>query len=158
MCAPSGHVSRRSRGMRMMMRGTLRKHIPSMFHRRLLLLAAAGVVMALILGAQALRLGVGPEHSRRRAAAERALQETHPIPTVRGRILDRYDRPLAVDEPGYEVAVKYAVICGEWAYRRARAAARAQDRERWKELDSLDQQALTDVHLPSYQKQVQEMW
>jgi penicillin-binding protein 2 len=142
----------------MMMRGTLRKHIPSMFHRRLLLLALSALVMAVMLGAQTVRLSVGAEHERRRAAAERALQESHPIPTVRGRILDRYDRPLAVDEPGYEVAVKYSVISGEWAYLRAYDAAEALDRERWKELDPLDRRALIEEHLPFYEKQAQAMW
>ena len=140
------------------MRGTLRKHIPSMFHRRLLLLALSALALSALLAAQAVHLGVGPEHQRRKAAAERALRESHPIPTVRGRILDRYDRPLAVDEPGYEVAVKYTVISGEWAYQQARAAAKAQDPELWKELDTLEQRALIEQFLPTYEHQAQGMW
>ncbi len=140
------------------MRGKLRKHIPSMFHRRLLLLALSVLAVTLILGAQSLRLGIGAEHERRHAAAERALRESHPIPTVRGRVVDRYDRPLAVDEPGYEVAVKYAVISGEWAYQQAESAARKLDSERWKELGTLDRNALIAEHLPIYETQTQEMW
>lgn len=140
------------------MRKTLRRHIPSMFHRRLLLLAASAVVVTFILGAQTVRLSVGVEHARRKAAAERALQESHPIPTVRGKVLDRYDRPLALDEPGYEVAVQYRLISGEWAYQQARAAAEAQDRERWKEIDSAEQNRMIDELLPAFEVQASEMW
>ncbi len=140
------------------MRGKLRKNIPSMFHRRLLLLTLAAFALSMLLAAQAIRLGLGPQHEQRKQAAERALQESHPIPTVRGKILDRYDRPLAVDEPGYEVAVNYAVISGEWAYQQARAAAKAENPERWKELDSLGQRPLIDQHLPTYENQAKEVW
>ncbi len=140
------------------MRSTLRKHIPSMFHRRLLLLALSASVVMLLLGLQTVRLSVGDEHDRRRVAAERALQESHPIPTVRGRILDRYDRPLAIDEPGYEVAVQYRMISGEWAYQQAQAASERQDKERWKELDDNDKKLLIDQELPAYEAQAREMW
>lgn len=140
------------------MRRTLRKHIPSMFHRRLLLLALSAFVVTMILGAQTARLSIGPEHNRRRVAAERALQESHPIPTVRGRILDRYDRPLAIDEPGYEIAVRYRMISGEWAYQQAEAAAKKLAKERWKELDSFDQRKLTNEQLPAFEAQAQEFW
>ena len=140
------------------MRKTLRKYIPSMFHRRLMLLAVSAFAVMMILGAQSVRLSVGAQHERRKLAAERALQTSQPIPTIRGRVLDRYDRPLAVDEPGYEVAVKYNMISGEWAYQQARSAARALDKARWKELDEIDQNALIEQQLPAYQKQAQEMW
>ena len=140
------------------MRGTLRKHIPSMFHRRLMLLALATFALSMLLAGQAVRLGVGSEHERRKQAAERALQESHPIPTIRGKILDRYDRPLAIDEPGYEVAVNYSVISGEWAYQQARDAAQAEDKERWKELDNLDRRDLINQHLPTYEQQARDLW
>ncbi|MEZ6191802.1 MAG: hypothetical protein R3C45_11000 [Phycisphaerales bacterium] len=140
------------------MRSTLRRHIPSMFHRRLLLLAGSAVVVTCILGAQTVRLSVGAEHARRKAAAERALQESHPIPTVRGKVLDRYDRPLALDEPGYEVAVNYRLISGEWAYQQARAAAKESDPDRWKEIDSAEQNRLTDERLPEFEAKAGEMW
>lgn len=140
------------------MRSTLRRHIPSMFHRRLLLLAGSAVLVTFILGAQAVRLSVGAEHARRKAAAERALQESHPIPTVRGKVLDRYDRPLALDEPGYEVAVSYRLISGEWAYQQARAAAKESDPDRWKEIDSAEQNRLTDERLPEFEAKAGEMW
>lgn len=129
-----------------------------MFHRRLLLLAASAVVVTFILGAQTVRLSVGAEHARRKAAAERALQESHPIPTVRGKVLDRYDRPLALDEPGYEVAVSYRLISGEWAYQQARAAAKELDPERWKEIDAAEQNRLTDEQLPAFEAKAAEMW
>ncbi len=140
------------------MRRTLRKHIPSMFHRRLLLLVIAGMFVLMVLGAQSVRLSVGAEHERRRVAAEQALQESHPIPTIRGRILDRYDRPLAIDEPGYEVAVRYRMISGEWVYQQAEAAAKEAAKERWKELDTYDQQQLISEQLPQFEAQAQEFW
>jgi cell division protein FtsI/penicillin-binding protein 2 len=129
-----------------------------MFHRRLLLLAVSAVAVIFILGTQTVRLSVGAEHAQRKAAAERALQESHPIPTVRGRVLDRYDRPLAIDEPGYEVAVRYRMISGEWAYQQARATAREQDPERWKEMDSAEQRRLTDELIPGFEAKAQELW
>lgn len=140
------------------MRSTLRKHIPSMFHRRLLLLALSAAVVTVLLGLQTIRLSVGAEHDRRQIAAERALEESHPIPTVRGRILDRYDRPLAIDEPGYEIAVRYPMISGEWAYKQAANAAERLDKERWKELDTFDKQGLINEHLPTYEAQAQDLW
>ena len=140
------------------MRGTLRKHIPSMFHRRLMLLTLSALALSMLLAGQAVRLGVGSEHERRKQAAERALLESHPIPTIRGKILDRYDRPLAIDEPGYEVAVNYAVISGEWAYQQAREAAKAEDKERWKELNDQDQRTLINQHLPMYEQQARDLW
>ena len=140
------------------MRSSLRKHIPSMFHRRLLMLGAAVLAVTLILGAQSVRLSIGQEHAQRKEAAERALSQSYPIPTVRGRVLDRWDRPLAVDEPGYEIAVRYPVISGEWAYRQAREAARQEDTERWKELSAEQRNVLIERHLPDYDRQVSEMW
>jgi len=123
-----------------------------------MLLTLSAFALSMLLAAQAVRLGVGGEHERRKAAAERALLESHPIPTIRGKILDRYDRPLAVDEPGYEVAVNYAVISGEWAYHQAREAGKAENPERWKELDDIDQRELINKHLPHYEQQVRELW
>jgi len=140
------------------MRKTLRKHIPSMFHRRLLMLVSFVLAISLILGVQSVRLSTGAEHQQRKQAAERALRQSYPIPTVRGKVLDRWDRPLAVDEPGYEIAVQYAVISGEWAYQQAASTARAQDPERWKELSTSQKRDLTVQLQPKFDQQVRGMW
>ncbi len=129
-----------------------------MFHRRLLLLAICGVGVLLVLGMQAARLTLGPEHDERRREAEAALRQQDLIPTIRGRILDRHGRVLAVDDPGWEVAVKYPVITGEWQYEMAVRAARQLHRRDWSELSPLERDAaITEAERP-FADQTEMLW
>lgn len=132
----------------------LRRLIPSMFHRRLLLLGAAGVAGALMLALQTYRLTV-VHGSGFLEIAEQRLVEERWTPTVRGRILDRKGRILASDAPGFDVLVDYSVLSGQWAYNTAtRETARAfgddwdalspESRER--EIESLASEYFEDIN------------
>ena len=139
------------------MRATLRDAIPSMFHRRLLLLAATAVVVAGVLGATAARLTTGQTAIQARTDSERRLQSTQVIATRRGAILDRHGRVLAHDEPGWQVAVHFSVITGEWASDRARADAR-RDRLAWGAMNDEQRELRVRELRAAYQRQVEEMF
>ncbi len=94
----------------------LTKYIPSMFHRRVLLLGVLVIGSFLLL---TLRLGwmtLGENGIRARdEAGKRLVRETW-LPTVRGTIYDRQGRVLAGDRASYDIAVDYRVLAGQWVY------------------------------------------
>ncbi len=136
-----------------------------MFHRRLLLLAGVMLVCMLVLGLKTARLTLGAEHAQRRAQAERALLSQTSAGTIRGTIRDRNGMVLAHDEPGWDIAVGYGVLSGEWAQTQAeRAAIRAlgggeyrKGRGLWRELSPWERDQATLRLLPTYQQQVDQM-
>jgi len=141
------------------MRRRLRQLLPSMFHRRLLLLSAVAAGLGGLLIAQTARLTLGAEHDHRRRIAELALQDTELVPTVRGRILDRHGRVLAEDEPGWAVAVDYRVINGsDWAWRRAYEVAKREAGPKWSDLTAAERSARAARHAPRYFERAQQMW
>lgn len=142
----------------MMIRDLLRHHIPSMFHRRLLLLVMLAGVVAAVLGAQTARLTLGSNHRQSLAAVEGALSERRLIETVRGDVYDRHGRVLARDEPAYDVAVDFRVISGEWAYQRAFEDARRAHFRQWPELSPAEREALVDQRQAAYDRQAERMW
>ena len=114
---------------------TARHSIP-MFHRRLALLSGVMLFVVAVMTVQLVRLSVvqGAEH---RARAERALQRRVLLPTYRGSILDREGRMLAIDRPGYALAIAYDVITGDWVTEQARREARDEaGPTRWRALDA----------------------
>jgi len=108
--------------------------IPTMFHRRLALL---GIVIVLGLGALAARVSYMTlaQGDDARVRAESRLVRWSWLPTVRGRILDRHGRVLAMDRASYDIAIDYGVLSGAWADRRGRLAARRANKDRWDLLD-----------------------
>ena len=137
--------------------GRIRKIIPSMFHRRLVLL---GVAMSLPFVPLAARLGwvTLVNGAEARALAESRLVRETWLPTVRGRILDRHGRVLAMDRPSYDITVSYEVISGEWADREAERFARRVHRDVWATLTGEGRQALVDQYLPGFRAHVEQMW
>ncbi|MCX5661240.1 MAG: hypothetical protein NTW19_16260, partial [Planctomycetota bacterium] len=131
----------------------LRDIVPSMFQRRLLLLLAVVLGIAVILGLKMASLTI-VQGADRRQQAEMALTEGYLIPTVRGQILDRKNRILAQDRPTYDVAVKYRVISGQWPYERARREAFRANRDRWPELDYTEREELIEKHQARFDAQV----
>ena len=94
----------------------LSKYIPSMFHRRVLLLAAMAVAAFLLL---IFRLGwmtLGEQGRQARSDAGRRLVRETWLPTVRGTVFDRKGRVLAGDRASYDIAVDYRVLNGQWVY------------------------------------------
>ena len=142
---------RRNRDMRK------RKLIASMFHRRLVLLFALAVVVMTVLGGQLLRLSV-VEGAERLAQAERRLDLTTYLPTVRGRILDRNGNRLALDRPSYDVAVHYSVITGAWAFEQAKDRAERDSGREWDEMGPEQREAAVFKLLPEYEQIIEEVW
>jgi penicillin-binding protein 2 len=140
------------------MRRFLRRHIPSMFQRRLLLLAGCAVAAMALLGLRTAQLTLGEASAASRRVAEERLKSSEVIPTVRGRILDRHGRVLAEDEPGWDVAVHYSVIDGSWAQLQARSAAARDNRESGGELDDEELKNLRARYQALFEEQVEGLW
>lgn len=136
---------------------SLSRLIPSMFHRRLVLLFCASVGAAGVLGVQTVRLTVS-RGAELRAEAEARLVRRSWVPTTRGRILDRHGRVLAVDRPGYSLRVAYPVLTGEWVREQAAAQAEFENAEAWATLNAEQRGALVRRAEPFFERQVETMW
>lgn len=131
--------------------------IPSMFLRRLMLLGGVFCAVVVVLAGQGYRLTVlqGDRHAE---AAESRLTLEKWTPTVRGRVLDRKDRVLALDKPGFDVMVSYPVISGEWAYEQAWREARKKHRAQWPRMSAAQRDAAAKELLPPYEQKQSEVW
>jgi len=131
--------------------------IPSMFHRRLVLLVALVGVVSVVLVGQLYRVTIvqGDKH---RVAAERVLVDRELLPTYRGRILDRNGLVLAEDHRCYEVMVDYRLITGAWAETQAGAEARREYREIWDELSVSERAEKKAEFLPKYERELDNLW
>jgi penicillin-binding protein 2 len=135
----------------------LRRLVPSMFTRRLLLLAAVAVGVALLLAGKLAWLTL-IEGSVRRQRAEQVLTVASYPRTARGRILDCKGRVLAEDVPSEDLAVNYAVITDEWAYTQARSKAYNANRHRWRQLTPTERQTLIGPYQPAFEDQTEQLW
>lgn len=125
-----------------------------MFHGRLLLLAALGLLGFAALTAQLGRLSF-VQGAQLRQEAERRLERLAFEPTVRGRILDRTGRVLAQDRPSFDVRIDYAVLGGAWAELWAVRFARAAHAETWREIAPEQRDALARSYEPFLQAHVE---
>jgi penicillin-binding protein 2 len=133
------------------------KFIPSMFHRRLLVVLAGMAAITTLLGAQLFRLTVfeGKEHLR---DAESKLSQRTYLPTYRGRILDRSGNILALDRPSYDVAMRYEVMTGRWVESKARLdAQRAVGSDVWREMTADQQRQESDPRRPIWEAKVEQL-
>lgn len=132
----------------------LRQIIPSMFHRRLLLLAVVVVLCMTVLAAKTAHLTTGTQHTQRQEIIRIALERAKPTPTSRGSLRDRKRRLLAEDRPGWEITLSFPALSGHWAYVKARQAAeRSVGKPVWRDLPDNEQEALADEYvLPYLQK------
>jgi penicillin-binding protein 2 len=146
---------------RPILRSAARMHvkslIPSMFHRRLLLLLGVMAGSVLPLGVQLGRLTLVRGDDLRREAEAR-LVRTIQTPSVRGRIVDRKGRVLAEDRPSYDIAVAYPVITGDWVRTRAREAARRAVGTAWAGLGRDGQTGEVARYMPAYQAHLDRAW
>lgn len=135
----------------------LREFLPSMFHRRLALLAGLGAAAWLALGAQMARLTLvrGEEYKRESRAR---LYRSQWIPSSRGAILDRKGRVLAQDRPSYNVVVAYRVITGEWAEDEAKRSARESAGYAWWEMSPEQRARRVALRVPIYQRHLDRAW
>jgi len=135
-----------------------RRFIPSMFHRRLVLLAAGAVGVISVLGARAVHLTL-VQGEASRAEAEERLSARRLLPTYRGSILDRHGRVLARDSACHDLAVPYRVIVGDWAVEQAIARARSEvGAAAWDELGPDEQWGAIAARLPEWEARVRQMW
>ena len=88
------------------------------FHVRLIVLGVLSLLVVTTLVLQMMRLSVAEGASRLARAESRLVRRTFQ-PTVRGPIVDRDGRPLAVERTGWDFCVDYEVITGEWQRRQA---------------------------------------
>jgi penicillin-binding protein 2 len=135
----------------------LKKTIPSMFHRRLLLLIGAVILVMTVLSGKLMWLSV-VQGSELRVTAERQLHRTTWLPTYRGRILDRFGNVLARDRPSYDLSVMFKVIDGTWSLEQARAAAREANESTWGSLGPVARIELCREHLPEQERKVEALW
>ncbi len=139
------------------MRRFLRRISPSMFQRLLLFMASGCAVVTVLLGWRLAHLTVA-EGAMWGQRAELALVRSSAIPTRRGPILDRHGRVLAEDVPSYELAVRYTVISGAWAYDQARTAARTETDGAWESLTPETQADLAREHVQRFDAQAERLW
>lgn len=139
------------------MHAVLARLFPSMFLRRLLLLAGAAVASLGVLGAQLGHLTLSRGAELRRSAEERLIRRQW-TPTVRGSILDRKGRVLAQDRPSYDLAVDYRVITGDWAWDRALVAARRRAGGAWFDMTGDQRAAEIAALLPTYRVHMERAW
>ncbi|BAM02971.1 penicillin-binding transpeptidase domain-containing protein [Phycisphaera mikurensis] len=140
------------------MRSFLRQSVPSMFHRRLLLLGGLAAAVAAVLVVQAARLATGDSHRELLGEAEAAMVRESLIPTVRGRIYDRHGRVLARDEPGWSVALPYPLFTGGWAYEAASRAAEAEAGRAWRSMEEAAREAAIGPRLDGFRRQRDMFW
>ncbi len=142
------------------MREVLRQIVPSMFHRRLLLLGAVVLGLMGLLGVQTARLTTGQQHATRRATVEKALEKPRLTPTVRGAIYDRKGRLLAEDKPGWDIEVSYGVLSGDWAFGQGVEAARRDlGRQAWAALLPAQREAVVaQGYVEPYRLQIEMLW
>ena len=133
------------------------KVIPSMYQRRLLLvMLVMGAVGTLPLWrAGTLTLARGAEL---RDDAEKRLRTETWLETVRGRILDRKGRVLALDRPSFDIAVDYPVITGAWVEQTARERARRLAGYRWSQMSREQRDAATKEQSPLLEAHLERMW
>lgn len=134
------------------------KLIPSMFERRLLLLAVVFAIVTLGLSTQLLRLSVVHGETNLAEAEARMRQKSY-LPQPRAEILDRRGRILARDTASYDVAVEYEVITGDWARQQAEKLARKQiGRAAWSELRPREREIEVRQRLGEFDERTQDLW
>lgn len=131
--------------------------IPSMFHRRLLLIAGGvAIVFSPVVG-QLVRLQTA-QHEKSLKSAEARMVRKVATPTVRGSILDRKGRVLAQDRPAFSVLVEYSVLTGEWVEREAPRAAVKSFGTAWSGLSDEQKRRATEVFQKAYTEHWQRSW
>lgn len=93
----------------------IRTYIPSMFHRRLLLLGTLCIVALLLLSGRLSYMTIVEGAQARTQAEQRLITETW-LPTTRGSIIDRKGRVLAGDRASYDISIDYRILDGHWVY------------------------------------------
>jgi len=99
-----------------------------MFERRLKILLIAPALCAIVILGRLFQLQVVQGRNYVRKVDAALTGPMRYLPALRGRILDRFGRVLAADEPTHDVSVHFGVVSGNEEYRKKLAARlRAQE-------------------------------
>lgn len=128
-----------------------------MFVRRVLLLAVLIAAGFAILGLRVADLTLSKGAELRERAEEKLVTRRWTM-AVRGRILDRKERVLAQDRPGYDAAIDYDVLTGDWARLTANKAARRLLKNDWPDMSREQRRAATERLVPAYQAHLEQSW
>ncbi len=112
-------------------------------------MCAIGLVGLLVFRLWALTVWHGEEL---REEAESRLDRSIWLPTIRGSIIDRKGRVLAMDVPAWDVAIDYAVVNGSWVREHAERDARHSfGRSLWSKLPKSARDAAIESRIPPWQ-------
>ena len=135
----------------------LRQAVPSMFHRRLLLLTCSVLMICGLLFAQLFRLSIVQGDDRLTDAMARLERRTF-LPTYRGRILDRYGRELARDVASYHICVRFSVITELWSQEKAYKKALADYGTDWKAMGPEQRGAAIEYRRGEFDAVIEAFW
>ncbi|MDA0296628.1 MAG: penicillin-binding transpeptidase domain-containing protein [Planctomycetota bacterium] len=127
------------------------------FHIRLVVLVLVFAIIAVALAAQMTRLAIIEGPARLARAEARLIQRSYQ-PTIRGPIVDRVGRPLAVERSSWDFSVDYEVLTGEWQRRQAYRQARRTIGTDWSSLSRSDREAAIEEAIPEWNRRVREVW
>lgn len=131
--------------------------IPSMYQRRLLLVAVTMAAAGLLPVLQVARLTV-VKGEELREDAERRLRTEVFLATERGRILDRKGRVVALDRPSFDIAIDYSVITGDWVRDTAFERARRLAGSSWSSMGRERRQELAAAQEPMLKAHLEQAW
>lgn len=125
------------------------------FQVRLVVLGLLFVVVLAGLGWQLRRLTADDGW---RTSAEAVLSRSDYVPTIRGPILDRTGRVLAVESASMSFESHYETIIGDWAFRQARRDAKRDLGEEWSNVSESERYAEIMARIEPWQEAVDAIW
>ena len=126
------------------------------FQVRLVVVSALFAAVILGLGWQLRRLTADDAW---RSSAEKVLSRSEYVPTIRGSILDRSGRPLAVESASMSFEAHFETITGDWSYRQARRdAKRDLGAEEWSRRSESGRHAEVMARIGPWQQAIDEIW
>ena len=135
-----------------------RTTVSTSFQKRIIGLGLFMVVSMGLLGARLLDLTVERGSIYLDRAESRLARTTH-LPTIRGSILDRKGRPLALERSSWNFAVDFEVITGAWQRRQAIKEARASiGRREWSNLSRSQRENAIAESLLEWNARVGLVW
>src|SRR4030042_5013946 len=103
-----------------------------MYYKRVKIFVALIAILLLVCVLRIIDMQLLPDSSLQDAIAELKQGQSRQLKTVRGKILDRKEQVLAVDEPRFKLSIEYKLCCLlDERVRKARLlkAARAENSE-----------------------------
>lgn len=133
-----------------------------MFERRLKIFLGLLALFAFVLLLRAGQVQIGQHDQWTKAAAE-SMRRTQLIETVRGSILDRTGKVLAVDKPCVDVCVDYRAIAeppdDKWVLSKAEQRAKVKaGPEEWEKTGRSKRKELAAVEVEAVKQDVRGMW